>query len=129
MKGPKFKFKKIKKIHSDLLKNMIDKYEVNIFNNIKSQLSISKYSPMLENQRTFINLIIRKFRPKTILVLGFIKGVGSIIILNAIQDIINIYLYSIDLTKNEMIDFYAKNIFPKLYKILRLYKGNISAKF
>jgi len=106
---------------------MVDKYEVNIFNNIKSQLSISKYSGMWENQRTFINRIIIKFRPKTILELGLSEGMGSIILLNAIQEIRNSYLYSIDLTNSEMLGFYAKNVFPKLYKILRLYKGNIAA--
>ena len=107
----------------------LDEYEVNIFNNIKSQLSDSKCSRMWGNQRAFINGVIRKFRPKKILEIGVAEGGSSIIILNAIQDIKNSHLYSIDLSTNEMIGFCVKNIFPQLSKNWSLYKGNVVAKF
>lgn len=107
----------------------LDKYEENIYNKIKSKLSNSKCSRMWGNQREFINGVIRKFRPKKILEIGVAEGGSSIIILNAIQDIKNSHLYSIDLSTNEMIGFCVINEFPQLSKRWSLYKGNVAAKF
>ena len=84
---------------------------------------------MWDNHCEFLNGVVRKFRPKKILELGVAEGGSSIVILNAIQDIENSHLYSIDLSSNEMVGFCVKNIFPKLSQKWSLYKGNIAAKF
>ena len=107
----------------------LDKYEENVYNNIKFELSKSQCSRMWGNQLAFINGVIRKFRPKKILELGVAEGGSSIIILNAIKDIKNSHLYSIDLSTNEMIGFCVKNIFPQFSKKWSLYTGNVAAKF
>ena len=84
---------------------------------------------MWGNHQAFLNGVIRKFLPKKILELGVAEGGSSIIILNAIQDIKNSHLYSIDLSTNEMIGFCVKDLFPQLSKNWSLFKGNIAPKF
>lgn len=106
-----------------------DKYETNIFNNIKHKLKNTKCSKMWGNQREFINGIIRKKKPKKILELGVLHGGCSIIILNAIKDIKNSHLYSIDLESNEKIGYCVKNYFPNLLKKWTLFKGDVAVKF
>ena len=106
-----------------------DQYETNIFNNIKDLLKYPKCSLMNENQRKFLNGIIRKSKPKKILELGVYFGGSSIIILNAIKDLKNTYLYSIDLSSNKKIGSCVKKRFPNLLKKQTLFKGDIAAKF
>ena len=84
---------------------------------------------MWGNQREFLNGIVRKFQPKKILEIGVAEGGSSIIILNAIQNIKNSHLYSIDISDDEKIGFCVKNIFPELLKHWSLFKGNTAAKF
>lgn len=106
-----------------------DHYETNIFNNIKDKLINTTCSIMWGNQREFINGIIRKSKPKKILELGVHYGGCSIIILNAIKDLKNSYLYSIDLSSNKYIGSCVKNLFPNLLKKWTLFKGNVAAQF
>ena len=106
-----------------------DQYETNIFNNIKDKLKYAKCSIMNENQRVFLNGIIRKSKPKKILELGVFLGGSSIIILNTIKDLKNSYLYSIDLSSNEIIGSCVKNHFPNLLKKWTLFKGDVAAQF
>lgn len=75
----------------------LDKYETNIYNNIKERLLNAKCSSMWDNQREFLNGAIRKFRPKKVLEIGPWTGGSSIIILNALKDIHGSKLYSVDL--------------------------------
>ena len=84
---------------------------------------------MWDNQGEFLNGLIRKYRPKKILEIGIAKGGSSIIILNAIKDIENSHLYSVDLISSEEIGSCVKNIFPNLLDKWTLYKGNITVKF
>ena len=107
----------------------LDKYDINIYNNIKNKLIGSNCSRMWGNQREFLNGIVRKFKPKKILEIGVAEGGSSIVILNAIQDIKNSHLYSIDISNHEKIGCCVKNIFPELLNKWSLFKGNISAKF
>ena len=65
-----------------------DEYEVYKFNEIKQKLLQTKCSGMWDNQREFLNGIIRKFKPHKILEVGVNFGGSSIIILNAINDFI-----------------------------------------
>ena len=106
-----------------------EQYETNIFNNIKDKLKYTKCSLMAENQREFLNGIIRKIKPKKILELGVFFGGSSIIILNAIKDLQNSHLYSIELISNEIIGSCVKNHFPNLLKKWTLFKGNVAAQF
>ena len=69
--------------------------------------SMKKYAQwdQLDNEPYFINGIIRKFKPKNCLEIGVSRGGGSIIILNAIKDINDSRLISLDLSE----DLYINN--------------------
>lgn len=84
---------------------------------------------MWANQREFVNGIIRKYRPKKILEIGVLFGGSSIIILNAIKDMKNSHLYSIDLNGEEKIGSCVKKFFPNLLGKWTLFKGNITANY
>ena len=91
----------------------LDKFEVNIFNNINNN-DLYRCSRMWGNQKEFLNGVARKFKPKKVLEIGVAEGGSSIIILNAIKDIEDSHLYSIDLSTNNMIGYCVKNIFHNL---------------
>lgn len=101
----------------------------NIYNDIKIELEKSKCSIMWDNQREFINGIIRKYKPKKIVEIGVAFGGSSIIILNAIKDIKNSHLYSIDLANLPTIGNCARKFFPHLTKKWTLFTGNIAANY
>ena len=84
---------------------------------------------MGENQRKFINGVIRKFKPKKIVEIGVLKGGSSIIILNALKNFKNAYLYSVELYNGNNIGYCVKKFFPNLLKNWSLFKGNIAANF
>ena len=84
---------------------------------------------MWENQREFLNGIIRKFKPKKFLEIGVNNGGSSIVILNAIDDIKNSYLYSIDLNKEEDVGNCVKKYFPNFLKKWTLFTGNIATEY
>ena len=69
---------------------------------------------MNKNQRGFINGLIRYFKPKKILELGVFFGGSSIIILNAIKDIEDSHLFSIDINNSssvgKCVDKYFKHL-------------------
>ena len=107
----------------------LDKYETNIYNNIKNKLLNSKCSSMWDNQREFLNGAIRKFRPKKVLEIGPWVGGSSIIILNALKDIHGSKLYSIDLDDKDFIGSCVPLHFKELTTNWQLFKGNTTAKF
>jgi len=84
---------------------------------------------MWGNQREFLNGVVRKFRPKKIIELGVAEGGSSLIILNAITDIKNSHLYSIDLSTHYLIGSCVKTLAPKLLNKWSLYKGYTASKF
>lgn len=106
-----------------------DEYETDVFNEIKNKLLNSECSLMVGNQREFLNGIIRKYKPTKLLELGVLKGGSSIIILNAIKDIKNSHLYSIDILDFKWVGSCVKNYFPHLKDKWTLFKGNIAAKY
>lgn len=83
----------------------------------------------------FINGIIRKFKPKKCLEIGVANGGSSILILNAIKDIKDSFLISMDLNtqmflKSELKTGYrVKKYFPELSKKWRLFTGDLPHKF
>ena len=83
----------------------------------------------------FINGMIRKFKPKKILEVSVAGGGSSAIILNAIQNIENSHLYSIDLLTNaynrkeKETGWIVKDNFSNLMKKWTLFTGGITSKF
>ena len=106
-----------------------EEFETNIYNEIKNKLEESRCSLMWGKQREFINGIIRKYRPKKIVELGVFLGGSSIIILNAIKDIKNSHLYSIDINANNNTGRCVKEKFSYLLDKWTLFKGDISARY
>jgi len=107
----------------------LDNYEVFKYNQIKEKLLETNCSQMSRNEREFLNGIIRKFKPKKVLEVGVNLGGSSIIILNAINDIIGAKLYSFDLNDKEFVGECVNKYFPNLLKNWKLFKGNISTEF
>ena len=106
-----------------------DKNESEILNDIKSKLMKNKCILMSGNQMEFLNGIVRKFKPKKIVEIGVNKGGSTIIMLNAIKDIKNAHIYSIDLSNGDYIGSCIPKFFPKILNSWTLFKGNIAAKF
>ena len=106
-----------------------DKYEVNKYNEIKAKLLSTNCSQMYNNDREFLNGIIRKFRPHKILEIGVCYGGSSIIMLNAINDFKDSKLYSIDLDSNENVGKCVYKYFPDFVKKWELFKGNVASNF
>ena len=130
-----FLFRKIKRRGTEkkgnLLENDIylDQYETNIYDRVKEKIKQYKCSLMWANQREFLNGVVRKFKPKKIVEIGVAAGAGSIIILNALQDIENSHLYSIDLDASDNVGSCLKNHFPELLNKWTLFKGDVAAKY
>ena len=112
-----------------ILEIYLDKYETDIYNNIKNKILGFPCIQMWNNEREFLNGVVRKFQPKKIVEIGVAEGCSSSIILNAIQDFNGSHLYSIDLSDNNLIGKCAKKLFPNLLSKWTLYKGNIASKF
>ena len=113
----------IEKIH-------FDEFEVDRYNEIKNILIEKPCSAMWANQREFLNGVVRKLKPKKILEIGVEKGGSAIIILNAIKDIDNSKLYSIDLNSDENeVGKCVKNYFPEFMKNWELFIGNFASEF
>ena len=98
---------------------------------------MKKYSKwqLTGSQPYFINGIIRKYRPRRCLEIGVAHGGSSIIILNAIKDIKNSFLISLDLNtklySNSKLKtgYRVKKYFTELTKKWKLYTGDQSHKF
>jgi predicted O-methyltransferase YrrM len=106
----------------------LDKYEIKIYNKINNN-NFWRCSRMWGKQKDFLNGVVRKFKPKKILEIGVAEGGSSIIILNAIEDIKGSHLFSIDISKSDMIGYCVKNIFKNLLSKWSLFTGNIPIKF
>jgi len=75
----------------------LDKYDINIFNNINNK-DLNRCSRMWENQKEFLNGVVRKFKPKKVLEIGVAEGGSSIIALKiyfSIYQINGVYLQEI----------------------------------
>ena len=106
-----------------------DKFETNIYNEIKEKLIKTNCSIMWGNQREFINGIIRKHKPKKIIEIGVNFGGSSVIILNAIKDLQGSHLYSIDIRNATTIGNCVQNNFGYLMNKWTLLKGDITSEF
>ena len=90
---------------------------------------------LTKNEAFFINGIIRKHLPKNCLEIGVSRGGSSVLILNAIKDIKDSRLISIDLnntyykTEHEKTGWIVKSRFPELAENWSLYTGDQPHKF
>lgn len=102
---------------------------------INEKMKNYSYWQLLYNEPYFINGIIRKFKPKKCLEIGVAYGGSAIIILNAIKDIDNSFLVSLDLNTNLYCDnslktgYRVKEYFPELANKWQLYTGEQPHKF
>lgn len=87
------------------------------------------------NQPIFLNGLIRKYKPKNCLEIGVANGGSSILILNAIKDIPNSSLVSLDLNidlyydKTKKTGYRVNQYFPELTKNWKLLTGQLPHKF
>ena len=106
-------------------------YENNIIT--KKIITISGWQ-IRRNQANFLNGLIRKYKPKNCLEIGVANGGSSILILNAIKDITNSILVSLDLNNKVYSDptketGYRVKYFPELSKNWKLFTGDQPHKF
>ena len=93
------------------------------------------YNLMTEEERKFLNGIVRKSKPKKILELGVCHGGSSVVLLNAIKDNKDAIVYSIDYTTHcyndkdkkvgWVVDHYAADLTDKW----RLYTNGLASDF
>ena len=120
----------------------LEKFETNYLDDINNILNDRTYnngnhtvSEMSYKQRALLNGIIRKTKPKKILEVGVSAGGSSAIILNAIKDINNSFLYSIDYAnvyyrdKSKKVGFLVNERFSELSNKWKLYTGGVAARF
>ena len=107
-------------------------YEQEYLNKIKNKLDGAM---LTTTDMKFINGMIRKYKPKKILEVGVASGGSSAIILNAIQNIENSHLYSIDKLinaynkRNKETGWIVKEKFSNFMKKWTLYTGGITSNF
>jgi predicted O-methyltransferase YrrM len=88
-----------------------------------------------EKQVYFMNGLIRKLKPKSCLEIGVANGGSSILILNALKDIKDSSLVSLDISEKSCTDpglktgNRVKTYFPELAKKWSLYTGDLPNKF
>ncbi|MCZ9840471.1 class I SAM-dependent methyltransferase [Brachyspira hyodysenteriae] len=117
----------------------IENFDIEILDEINNILDIdtngNKISEMFYIERKFLNGIIRKLKPKKILEIGVAAGGSSAIILNAIKDIDNANLYSVDYLNmfyrdaNKKVGFIIDEKFSHLNYKRHLYTGGVVGKF
>ena len=98
---------------------------------------MKKYSlwQLKKNEIYFINGIIRKFKPRNCLEIGVAEGGSSILILNAIKDIQNSLLVSLDLNTKyygnplKNTGHCVKEYFPELTNNWKLFTGKQPHQF
>ena len=107
-------------------------YENNI---ITSKIIKNSGWELRRSEAYFINCLIRKFKPKNCLEIGVANGGSSILILNAIKDITNSRLISLDLNTQLYTNRFKKTgyrvnqYFPELTKNWKLFTGQQPHKF
>jgi len=123
------------------LKKIKTKYDIDFnyiaYENYIITQKIKKYAgwQLGKNQPNFINGLIRKYKPKNCLEIGVANGGSSILILNAIKDIPNSSLVSLDLNiqlyydKTKKTGYRVNQYFPELTKNWKLLTGQQPHKF
>ncbi|MCL2687114.1 MAG: class I SAM-dependent methyltransferase [Methanobrevibacter sp.] len=114
------------------LKNIPENYETSVLEDVDKFLGKSE---MIKSERRFLNGIIREIKPKKLLEIGIAAGGSSVVMLNAIRDIENSQLCSIDYNTQYYRDsklksgYLVEKTIPHLKFKWKLYTGGVSAKF
>ncbi|MDR3223651.1 MAG: class I SAM-dependent methyltransferase [Methanobrevibacter sp.] len=109
-----------------------ENYQKNILEDVEKYLEKSE---MTKSEQQFLNGIILQKKPKKILEVGVAAGGSSIVILNAIKDIDDAQLYSIDKNENYYVNneyktgYLIEKFLPHLKDKWKLYTGGITASF
>jgi predicted O-methyltransferase YrrM len=105
-------------------------------NEVLKQLkdSYTKVSEMIPEERAFLNALVIRKQPKKLLEVGVAAGGSSIVILNAIKDIADAKLYSIDLNEKLYTNpNFKTGCFVDNYQSLKLkwelFTGDLAHKF
>lgn len=102
-----------------------DFFELNVYLKLELEKNltkfnlIQKYCMLNQNQRIFLNSMIRFYNPKKLLEDGAALGYSSLIMLKAIKDKDSAFLYSIDITDilyGQPVGFLVNRINPNLAK-------------
>ncbi len=127
-------FSDIEYYDEDILKDIEDSLTGNIEN------TNHRKSEMSYKDRAFLNGIIRKAKPTTIVEIGISAGGSTCVILNAIRDMENTKLYSLDyntvwyrdvqleVNKGRKSGFLVNQIVPNLVSKWELYTGGVPSK-
>jgi predicted O-methyltransferase YrrM len=93
--------------------------------------SYIKTSQMSDEDRRFLNSLIRRNKPQKLLEVGFHAGASSVVILNAISDINGAFLYSIDKGKKieEKDKGYIVEEYPELKGKWKMFTGGFALNF
>jgi predicted O-methyltransferase YrrM len=90
---------------------------------------------MIPEEQKFLHGLIRTIKPKKIVEIGVARGGSSVLFLNAIKDIKDARLYSIDksiycyIEKNKKSGYLVQEKFPELMNKWTLYTGRLTAEF
>ena len=97
------------------------------------------YSQMEKNEKYFLNGVVRYLKPKKILEVGVAHGGGSAIILNAIKDLSDSNLFSVDYCEkvygsdirytNKLSGYVIDEKFPSLKDKWKIFRGGDISKF
>ena len=107
--------------------------DLNILKLIENK--IKYYAELTQEEEQFINGLIRTIKPKKIVEIGVFRGGSSALILNAIKDIKDAKLFSIDKSiycykeRNKKTGYLIKEKFPELMEKWTLYTGGITSEF
>ena len=118
--------------------NIPPKFEIvtptDLENDVLANLDDISISEMTQNERSFLNALILRNKPKKILELGVSAGGSAIIILNAIKEFKDSKLYSIDLldvvwnNANKKTGYFVDN-YPSLKNKWELFTGGLALNF
>ena len=96
---------------------------------------IKDYIELIPEEQKFMNGLIRKIKPRKIVEIGVSKGGSAALILNAIKDIKDSKLFSIDKSiycyreENKKTGFVVEEKFPQLLDKWSLYTGGLTSEF
>ena len=111
----------------------LETFDLNILEKIEDK--IQDLIELLPEERMFFHGLIRKIKPKKIIEIGVSRGGSSALILNAIKDIKDAKLFSIDYSINCYKDitkktgYLVKEKFPELIDKWTLFTGGITSEF
>lgn len=91
-------------------------------------------SEMSQSEREFLNAMVLRHKPKKVLEVGVARGSSSVVILNALKELNDGKLYSIDLNEQFYHDRrlktgYIVDNYPEQKKRWKLFTGGLSLKF